>query len=181
MATAQEEARAALERAAQDMAHYYDQRCSPALTYSVGDRDWLSSKNIVTDQPTATLADKWLRYPITSIILHSAVRLQLPKSMRIHPVFNVAVLCPYQPDTIPNHRPAPPPPPVITGPSGEEWEVEHIDDVRRHYRKLQFLVKWKGWSNADQTWELVENLEPVPGILLPSPKGDTLMLKHHVS
>jgi hypothetical protein len=103
MTTAQEEARAALECAAQDMACYYDQHRSPAPTYSVGDRVWLNSRNIVTDRPTAKLADKWLGpYPITSVISYSTVRLQLPKSIRIHPVFNVAVLHPYQPDTIPN-------------------------------------------------------------------------------
>jgi hypothetical protein len=40
MATAQEEARAALECAVQDMACYYDQHRSLAPTYSVGDRVW---------------------------------------------------------------------------------------------------------------------------------------------
>ena len=60
MAAAQEEAKAALECTAQDMAQYYDQRRSPALAYSTGDKVWLSLKNIITDQPTAKLADKWL-------------------------------------------------------------------------------------------------------------------------
>ena len=60
---------------------------------------------------------------------------------------------------ISNCQPAPLPPPVVAGPPGEEeWEVECIDNARRHYQKLQFLAKWKGWSNADRTWEPVENL-----------------------
>ena len=83
--------------------------------------------------------------------------------MKIHPVFNVSTVCPYEPDPIPNRQPAPPPPPVVARPPGEEeWEVKHIDNARRHYRKLQFLVKWKGWSNADRTWEPVENLAHAP-------------------
>ena len=103
MATAQEEAKAALERAAQDMACYYDQHWNPALTYSLGDKVWLSSKNVITDRPTAKLADKWLGpYPITSIISRLAIQLQLPKSMKIHPVFNVTVVHPYKPDLITN-------------------------------------------------------------------------------
>ena len=124
----------------------------------------MSSKNIVTDRPAAKLADKWLGpYLIASVISRSAIRLQLPKSMKIHPVFNVSTVCPYEPDPIPNHQPAPPPPPVVAGPPGEEeWEVECIDDARRHYRKLQFLVKWKGWSNVDRTWEPVDNLTHAP-------------------
>ena len=47
-------------------------------------------------------------------------------------------------------------------PGEKEWEVECIDNARRRYRKLQFLVKWKGWSNADWTWEPVENLAHAP-------------------
>ena len=58
MTAAQEEAKAALEIAAWDMAQYYDQCQSPAPTYSVGDKVWLSLKNIITDQPAAKLADK---------------------------------------------------------------------------------------------------------------------------
>ena len=86
--------------------------------------------------------------------------------MKIHPVFNVSVVRPYEPDLIPNRRLAPALPPVVAGPPGEEeWEVECIDDVRRRYRKLQFLVKWKGWSNADRTWEPVENLVHAPEAL----------------
>ena len=52
--------------------------------------------------------------------------------MKIHLVFNVSVVHPYEPDPISNHQPAPSPPPVIVGPAGEvEWEVEHIDNARQ--------------------------------------------------
>ena len=69
MAAAQEEAKAALESATWDMAQYYDRCQSPAPAYLVGDKVWLSSKNIVMDRPAAKLADKWLGpYPITSVI-----------------------------------------------------------------------------------------------------------------
>ena len=119
------------------MARYYDQHRSPAPVYTVGDKVWLSSRNIATDRPTAKLADKWLGpYPITAVVSRSAVKLQLPKSMRIHPVFNVAVVRPCEVDSILNRHPAPPPPPVITGPVGEEeWEVERIDDSKTQDEK----------------------------------------------
>ena len=164
MTATQAEAKAALERAAQDMARYYDQHRAPAPAYAVGDKVWLSSKNITTDRPTTKFADKWLGpYRITSVVSRLAVKLQLPKSMRIHPVFNVVSLRPYEADPLPNRQPVPPPPPIITGPEGEEeWEVERIDDSKRRYRKLHFLVKWKGWSNADRSWEPQENLAHAP-------------------
>ena len=42
----------------------------------------------------------------------------------------------------------------------EEWEVEAILAHRYFGRqkKLQYLVKWHGYPNSDNTWEPVENL-----------------------
>jgi len=34
-----------------------------------------------------------------------------------------------------------------------EWEVEDILDSRRHRHKLQYLIKWKGYSDAHNSWE----------------------------
>src|SRR6266436_5788114 len=47
---AQEEAKAALEWAADDMKWYYDWNCQAALEYKVGDRVWLSLQNYSSDR-----------------------------------------------------------------------------------------------------------------------------------
>jgi len=40
-----------------------------------------------------------------------------------------------------------------------EWEVEEVLDHRELYGKAQFLVKWKGYPNSDNSWEPFECLE----------------------
>ena len=63
---------------------------------------------------------------------------------------------PYQKDPkAPNHPE--PPPDIIEG--EPEWEVESIVDIRFIYGKLQFLVKWLGWFDAENSWEDEANLE----------------------
>ena len=81
--------------------------------------------------------------------------------MSIHPVFHVSLLYPHSKDTIPGCTPLPPPPIEIEG--EEEYEVEEILNSRLHRgRQLQYLVKWKGYSDADNSWEPATNLENAP-------------------
>ena len=40
----------------------------------------------------------------------------------------------------------------------EEYEVDHIIDLRYKGKHLEYLVHWKGWSETDWTWEPVANL-----------------------
>src|SRR5712671_2680391 len=51
------------------------------------------------------------------------------------------------------------PPPDLTE-DAEEYKVEAIIN-HRHYgrqRRLQYLIKWKGYPSSDNTWELEENV-----------------------
>jgi hypothetical protein len=45
-----------------------------------------------------------------------------------------------------------------------EWEVEEILDSRRYRHKLQYLIKWKGYSEAHNSWEPKENVN-APALL----------------
>ena len=38
------------------------------------------------------------------------------------------------------------------------WEVEAVVQYRSYYRKGQWLVKWKNYDEARNTWEPWENL-----------------------
>jgi len=51
-----------------------------------------------------------------------------------------------------------------------EYEVESIADKRMKKGKVEYLVKWIGWSSDDNTWEPVGNLE-CPEIISAYEKG----------
>jgi hypothetical protein len=80
-------------------------------------------------------------------------RLNLPLQWKIHPVFHTDLLTPYcETETHGSNYQCPPPKLVD---NEEEYEVKAILDSRRMGRgcKLQYLIKWKGYSNADNQWE----------------------------
>merc|ERR1719247_3730180 len=41
----------------------------------------------------------------------------------------------------------------------EEYDVECITDRRETKKGIEYLVKWKGWAEDDNTWEPAANLE----------------------
>jgi hypothetical protein len=55
------------------------------------------------------------------------------------------------------------PPDLIDG--IEEHEVQFITQHRLHGRSHQYLVKWKGYLTADNTWEPESNLEHAAELL----------------
>ncbi|GLB43833.1 putative retrotransposable element tf2 155 kda protein type 1-like [Lyophyllum shimeji] len=159
MKLAQEEAKAALAKAKDDMARYYDQRRIPAPEYKPGDRVYLDASDIQTTRPSKKLSHRYLGpYTIERQVGPLAYKLRLPRSMsRLHPVFNAVKLRLAPRDPIPGRRTRPPPPPTLI--DDEEWfDVEDILDSRFFRRKLQYKVKWKGYGYEDASWEPVENV-----------------------
>ena len=45
-----------------------------------------------------------------------------------------------------------PPPPIIINREAE-WEVEEILDSCWHWRRFQYLIKWKGYGRKHNSWE----------------------------
>ncbi|KAH7420877.1 hypothetical protein KP509_13G027500 [Ceratopteris richardii] len=87
-------------------------------------------------------------------------KLQLPSTMRIHPVFHVSMLEPYQISTLRGERLIPSLPIVID--DHEEFEVEHVLDSKISLGRLEYLIHWKGYDISDRTWVPAENLQRAP-------------------
>ena len=94
-------------------------------------------------------------YEVIESVGASAVRLRLPATVQLHPVFHVSLLEHAADDPFPKQI-APPPPAVIVD-GEEEWEVETIFDSRLHYNRLPYLVNWKGYDIP--TWQPATELE----------------------
>jgi hypothetical protein len=139
---------------------YFDRHVKELPPFKVGDMVWLSRKNISTTRPSRKLDYRRLGpYRISKCVGESklAFRLELPPSMRIHPVFHGALLSPYHANTLPGRIQPPPPPVEIEG--QQEYEVDEILDSKILRNKLRYLVSWVGYTPNDRTWEPAENLE----------------------
>src|SRR5260221_361350 len=86
MSQMQDEAKAALKHAADEMAQYYDCWRSPAPTYEVRAKVWLNAQNYMTTHPTKKLDHKWLGpFVIEKVISPTTIKLHLsPCEQGIH-------------------------------------------------------------------------------------------------
>src|SRR5436305_11295607 len=95
-----------------------------------------------------------------------AYKLDLPGTLRIHPIFHVSLLRQYwNPSQIADRPPLEPPPPPVTINDVPEYEVERILDHRQRHKQKEYLVKWMGYPDHDATWEPSTNLTHVSELL----------------
>jgi len=123
----QEEAKAALGKAQEEMKKYADRKRGEANKYKVGDLVMLSTKDLkyqMTGRRTEKLMKRFVSpYKVKKIISANAVELELPSTVRIYPVVNVSRIHRYI-GQVEEQRKEQPTPVIIKG--EEEWEVERI-------------------------------------------------------
>jgi hypothetical protein len=121
--------------------------------YKEGDLVWLEGKNLHINQPTAKLAPRRHGpFKITQVMSNVNYRLELPTQWSIHPVFHIDLLTPYKETIMHGPNFTRPTPELVNG--EEEYSVEKILDSR-HFgrrRRLQYLVKWEGYPDAENMW-----------------------------
>jgi len=77
-------------------------------------------------------------YRVKGIVSSNAIELDLPSSVRIHPIVNISRIRRYR-DQVKEQKVTPPPPVEIQGEI--EYEVERILSKRKRYRKVEYLVR----------------------------------------
>jgi len=156
---------------AQQRQSAYADQSRRAVEFSVGDQVLLSTEHLTLKIHTQTpkLMPKFIGpFTIVRKISPVAYELKLPPTLRVHPVFHVSKLKQYQdgssefPLRAAAHGLSRPPPDIRS--DGEEaWEVEAVvaERVRRfgRGRRLEYLVKWKGYPEYEKTWEPEGNLK----------------------
>ena len=113
------------------------QKASPE--YRVGDKVWLSTKNIQTERPSKKLDHKRIGPYRIKELVGSSYRLDLPTSMRIYDVFHPSFLRQAAEDPLLGQHNDPPPLVVVN--DEEEWEVDDILNAKKHGQRVLFQVK----------------------------------------
>ena len=157
-----EEARAALVRSQEEMKRQADRNRKEAEEYRVGDKVLISMKNFsgeLIKRATKKLTEKFIGpYVVKKIVLENVVELELPVLLRVHLVVNVRRLVKYQ-EQVEGQKKIPPPPVKVA--SEKKYKIEEILDRQERRGKTKYLVKWKGYTVEENTWEWLENLKNV--------------------
>lgn len=128
-------------------------------SFEVGDKVMLSSKHLRSLRPSKKLDHQHLGpFSVVEKINPVAYKLQLPSSMRIHPVFHISLLKPFV---------------ARIGASTSEQPFHVEADVprrpeailrkRRRKGKSEYLVKWLGYPESDNQWRGRKDLEDFEG------------------
>jgi Chromo (CHRromatin Organisation MOdifier) domain len=130
----------------------YDSHKKP-ITYKEGQKVWLDISNFTSERPSKKLDHR--RYGPFNILEKcgsSSYRLKLPKTWKIFPIFNEALLTLYAPPSFPSQQPEHdrPPPEIID--NDEEYEIEEILDSRVHRNKLYYLIHWLSYPRDEDSW-----------------------------
>jgi len=142
-----------LEFIAQRMARFANRHRIEGPNLSEGDPVYLARKNIKTKRPSDKLDFKKLGpFKIEKKLGPVTYRLKLPKDMRIHPVFHVALLEPAHTDT-PLETSQP-----LDKSTEDTYELEAVRQVKWEKGKRKYLVKWTGYDESENTWEPEKHL-----------------------
>jgi hypothetical protein len=135
------------------------------ITFKIGDMVGLATTNLALP---ATMTKKFMPkflgpFKILKVINPIAVKLELPATLKIHPVFHTSLIKMWQTDNeFPGHvTEYTQPPPVI--PEENRYKVEQLLDkrVERVGRKdiVKYLVRWEGYGPEDDTWEPISHID----------------------
>jgi hypothetical protein len=138
--------------------------------FKEGDRVWLEGSHLKLPYATMKLVPRrYGPFTVTAKISNVAYRIQLPATWKIHNIFHASLLTPYNETNAHGPNFLEPPPDLIEG--EPEWEVEMILGDRIYKKKKQYLIRWKGYAPAHDSWE------DEPGIHAPKLVADYKLRK----
>jgi len=138
----QEKVKAALGKVQEKMKRFVNRKRGEGKEYKVGDLVLLSTKDLkwqMKGRRSEKLTEHFVGpYKVKGIVSSNAIELELPKSIRIHPVVNVSRVRLYKPQ-VEKQRKTPPNLVIIKGEEG--FKMEKILNKRIVWGKEKFLVR----------------------------------------
>ena len=135
------EAEIALRKSQEDIKKYVDRKRSEIEEYQVGDYMLLSTKYLkyqMQERQLEKLMKRFVEpYKVKKIILTNTIELELPSSIKIHPVVNISRVHRYK-DQVKDQKKEQPVLVVIKG--EKEYKVEKILNKRKFREKNKYLV-----------------------------------------
>jgi len=138
----QEEAKAVLGKAQEEMKKFTDRKQGEGEEYRVGDLVLISMKDLkwqMKGRRSEKLTERFVGpYKVKGIVSSNAIELELPKTIKIHPVVNVSRVQLYKPQ-VEGQKKTLPKLVIIEG--EEEFEVEKILNKQMVQGKEKYLVQ----------------------------------------
>ena len=159
-----EEAEAALRKTQEEMKKYADRSRKKMEEWKKGDQVLLSTKNLVfKERLSKKLTERYVGpYAIEEVVSSNAVKLQLPGLIRIHLVVNVSWIVKYK-EQVKGQKKEKGKPVDIE--EVKEWKVEKILNKKKIRGVEKYLIRWKGFTAEEDTWERRENLKNVEELI----------------
>jgi hypothetical protein len=135
------------------------------VPFKEGQEVWLNCKNLKLPYQSKKMQPRREGpFRIKKVLGPVTYQLELPPRWRIHDVFHVTLLSPFKQTEIHGPGYPKPPPDIIEG--EEEYEVETILSSRKKGRRMEYLVRWKGYGSDSDEWIPEANLEHSSELLL---------------